>query len=81
LSVHVSRGTDNLRVKWTETAPMNAGYCDIADGGFGSKLLDITIAEHLQGSYTRTYTEGGTEVDIILPSLLFSDTPSSPLPS
>jgi two-component sensor histidine kinase len=78
LSVHVSRSTDDLRVKWTETAPMNAGYCDIADGGFGSKLLDITINEHLQGSYTRTYTEDGTEIEIILPGKLISDIPSNP---
>ena len=72
LSVHVSRSTDDLHVKWTETAPMNAGYCDIADGGFGSKLLDITINEHLQGSYTRTYTEDGTEIEIILPGKLIT---------
>jgi hypothetical protein len=57
--------------------PLKTGYCDIADGGFGSKLIDLIINEQLQGSYTRTYTESGMEIAIILPrKLFFSDTPS-----
>jgi hypothetical protein len=32
----------------------------------------------LQGSYTRTYTEDGTEIEIILPGKLISDIPSNP---
>jgi two-component sensor histidine kinase len=78
LGIHVSRGTDDLRIKWSEFAPMKTGYCDIADGGFGSKLLDLTINEQLQGRYARTYTEGGIDIEIILPDKLFSDIPSNP---
>jgi hypothetical protein len=55
--------------------PARNGYCVIADGGFGSKLIDLIINEQLQGSYTRTYTEDGMDIEISLPGKLFSDTP------
>ena len=73
LRVHVSRDTDDLRVRWTETAPIKTAYFDIADGGFGSKLLDLTINEQLQGRYARTYTQAGPDIEIILPAKLFSN--------
>ena len=73
LGVHVSRTTDDLRIEWTESVPAKTGYCDIADGGFGSKLLDLIINEQLQGRYARTYTEDGMDIEIILPGKLFID--------
>jgi two-component sensor histidine kinase len=78
LGVHISRGIDDLRIKWTERAPVKTGYSDAADGGFGSKLLDLTINEQLQGSYARTCTQGGMDIEIILPGKLFNDIPSNP---
>ncbi|WP_439926144.1 sensor histidine kinase [Nitrobacter sp. JJSN] len=78
LSVHISRGGDDLRIKWTERAPVKKGYADTADSGFGSKLLDLIINEQLQGSYARICTEGGMDIEIILPGKLFSDVPSNP---
>jgi hypothetical protein len=57
---------------------VKTGYSDAADGGFGSKLLDLTINEQLQGSYARTCTQGGMDIEIILPNTLFSDIPSNP---
>jgi len=83
IGVRISRDTDDVRVEWTESVPARTGYCVIGDGGFGSKLLDLIINEQLQGSYTRTYTEDGMDIEIILPGKLFSDAPSyhSILPS
>jgi hypothetical protein len=71
-------GIDDLRIKWTERMPVKTGYSDAADGGFGSKLLDLTINEQLQGSYARTCTQGGMNIEIILPGKLFNDIPSNP---
>jgi two-component sensor histidine kinase len=77
IGVRIRRATEDLHIKWAERVPLKTGYCDIADGGFGSKLIDLIINEQLQGSYTRTYTESGMEIAIILPrKLFFSDTPS-----
>jgi two-component sensor histidine kinase len=83
LGVHISRGIDELRIEWSERAAGATGYSDAADIGFGSKLLDLTINEQLQGSYVRTCTEGGMDIKIILPDKLFSEIPSHPsiLPS
>ena len=76
LGVHISRDIDDLRIMWTERAPVTTGYSDTADSGFGSKLLDLTINEQLQGSYVRTWTVGGMDIEIILPGNLFGDIPS-----
>ncbi|WP_439924436.1 sensor histidine kinase [Nitrobacter sp. JJSN] len=78
LSVRISRDIDDLRVMWTERAPVTTDYSDAADSGFGSKLLDLTINEQLQGSYVRTWTVGGMDIEIILPGKLFSYVPSNP---
>jgi hypothetical protein len=78
LSVRISRDIDDLRVMWTERAPVTTDYSDGADSGFGSKLLDLTINEQLQGSYVRTWTVGGMDIEIIVPGKLFSDIPSNP---
>jgi two-component sensor histidine kinase len=78
LSVHISRGIDDLRIQWTERAPGIAGCSDSADAGFGSKLLDLTINDQLQGNYARSCIEGGMDIEIILPRKLFSDVPSNP---
>ncbi|WP_245270093.1 sensor histidine kinase [Nitrobacter hamburgensis] len=78
LGVHISRGIDDLRIKWIERVPVKTGYSDAADSGFGSKLLDLTINKQLQGSYARTYPEGGMDIEIILPGKLFGDIPSNP---
>lgn len=75
LSVHISRGIDDLRIKWTERSPLKTGCFDTADSGFGSKLLDLIIDEQLQGSYARTCTERGMDIEIILPGIWFSDIP------
>jgi two-component sensor histidine kinase len=73
LGVHISRGIDDLHIKWNERGPVKTGYADAADGGFGSKLLDLIINEQLQGSYARVCTEYGMDIEIILPGKLFSD--------
>jgi hypothetical protein len=79
LGVHISRGIDDLRIRWTERAAGATGYSDAADTGFGSKLLDLTINEQLQGSYVRTWTDdGGIDIEITLPGKLFSEIPSNP---
>ncbi|WP_041358397.1 sensor histidine kinase [Nitrobacter hamburgensis] len=78
LGVRISRDIDDLHVMWTERAPVTTDYSDAADSGFGSKLLDLTINEQLQGSYVRTWTVGGMDIEIILPRKLFSDIPSNP---
>ena len=57
---------------------MTTDYFVAAESGFGSKLLDLIINEQLQGSYARTCTEGGMDIEIILPGKLFSDIPSNP---
>jgi two-component sensor histidine kinase len=49
--VHISRGIDERCIKWTERVAGATGYSDAADTGFGSKLLNLTINEQLQGSY------------------------------
>jgi two-component sensor histidine kinase len=67
LSVNISRGVDELRITWTERSPVKAGCSDIAESGFGSKLLDLIIDEQLQASYACTYTERGMDFEIILP--------------
>ncbi|WP_300181489.1 HWE histidine kinase domain-containing protein [Bradyrhizobium sp.] len=81
LSVHISRGTDDLRIKWIERVAVKMDCSNAMDGGFGSKLLDFIINQQLQGSYARTCTEAGMDIEIILPNKLFSDPPSNPLPS
>jgi two-component sensor histidine kinase/integral membrane sensor domain MASE1 len=79
LGVHISRGIDDLRIRWTERVTGATGYSDAADTGFGSKLLDLTINEQLQGSYVRTWTDdGGIDIEITLPGKLFSEIPSNP---
>lgn len=78
LGVHISRHIDDLRIKWTEKASVTRGYPDAQDSGFGSKLLDLTINKQLHGSYARTCTKGGMDMEIILPGTLFSDFPSRP---
>ena len=56
------------------TAPKLLAWCNAATVNVaGSKLLDLIINEQLQGSYTRSYTEGGMEIEIILPRQQFSD--------
>ncbi len=77
LSIHISRDIDDLRITWTERGPMTTDYIVAAESGFGSKLLDLVINQ-LQGSYARSCTEGGTDIEIILPGKLFSDIPSNP---
>ena len=77
LSIHISRDIDDLRITWTERGPMTTDYIVAAESGFGSKLLDLIINQ-LQGSYARSCTEGGTDIEIILPGKLFSDIPSNP---
>jgi two-component sensor histidine kinase/integral membrane sensor domain MASE1 len=78
LGVHISRGIDELRIRWTERAAGVTGYSDAADTGFGSKLLDLTINEQLQGSHARTCTEDGMDIEITLPGKLFSEIASCP---
>jgi two-component sensor histidine kinase len=77
LGVHISRGIDELYIKWTERAPVKTGYSDGAEIGFGSKLLDLAINQQLQGSYTRVRAEGGLDIEMMLPRKLFSDVPSN----
>ena len=77
LGVHISRDIDGLRIKWTEKAPVQTGYSDAAESGFGSKLLDLAINQQLHGNYVRARTEDGLDIEIILPSKLFSEVPSS----
>ena len=77
LGVNISRDIDGLRIKWTEKAPVQTGHSDAAESGFGSKLLDLAINQQLHGNYARARTEGGMDIEIILPSKLFSDVPSS----
>jgi hypothetical protein len=59
---------------------VKAGRSDIADSGFGSKLLDLVIDEQLQGSYACTYSERGMDFEIILPGNCFV-APQPNLPS
>lgn len=73
LEVRIIRGIDDLRIKWTERTPVKTGYADAADGGFGSKLLDLIINEQLQGSYARTRIDGGMDIEVVLPDKLFGD--------
>ncbi|PKP96116.1 MAG: histidine kinase, partial [Alphaproteobacteria bacterium HGW-Alphaproteobacteria-13] len=39
-----------------------------ADGGFGSKLLALTIERQLRGSFCRTYTSAGLLFEMIIPA-------------
>lgn len=84
LKIHISRNIDDLRIEWTERASVIAGYSHTAKGGFGSKLLDLTIKSQLQGDYSRTWPDDGMDIEIILPDRLFSSPPltnAAPLPS
>ncbi|MEP9373598.1 HWE histidine kinase domain-containing protein [Mesorhizobium sp. KR1-2] len=67
LEVHISRNIDELHIKWTERASGLTGRADAAIGGFGTKLLDLTIKLQLRGSYTRTWTMDRLDIEIILP--------------
>lgn len=78
LEVHISRGSEELRIKWTERAAGAAGYSDAVDSGFGSKFLDLTINEQLQRNYARTWTEDGVDIEITLSGKLFSEIRSYP---
>ena len=79
LGVHISRGIDDLRIKWNERATrVTTDFSFAAESGFGSKLLDLTINQQLQGSYVRTCREGGMNIEIVLPRNLFRDIPSKP---
>lgn len=40
-------------------------------------LYFLAINQQLHGNYARARTEGGMDIEIILPSKLFSDVPSS----
>jgi hypothetical protein len=76
LRIHISRDIDGLRIMWTEKAPLQ-GYSCTAESGFGSKLLDLAINQQLHGTYARTRTDGGMDIEIILPNKLFSEAPPS----
>jgi two-component sensor histidine kinase len=78
LGVHINRGIDDLHIKWTEKTRRTTDHSDAVDRGFGSKLLDLIINDQLKGSYARNCTEGGINIEIILPGELFNDVPSNP---
>jgi two-component sensor histidine kinase len=75
LGIHISRDIDGLRITWTEKAPVQTGYSNAPESGFGSKLLDLAINQQLHGTYARTPTDGGMDIEIILPNKLFSEAP------
>ncbi len=75
LRIHISRNIRDLNIKWCERFAVMTGYSDASNDGFGSKLLDLTIKSQLQGSHSRNWTEGGVDIEIILPGKLCSSTP------
>jgi PAS domain S-box-containing protein len=68
LSLRFQRGSGRIRLAWVERggAPPPP---EIADGGgFGSKLLALTIERQLKGSFCRTFTAAGLTFEMIIPS-------------
>lgn len=67
LAVRFQHGGGRIRLEWVERggAPPPAGT---ADGGFGSKLLALTIERQLRGSFCRTYTSAGLLFEMIIPA-------------
>ena len=66
LTLRFQRGGGRIRLEWAErggTPPAKH-----ADGGFGSKLLAMTIERQLRGSYCRTFTSGGLLFEMIIPA-------------
>lgn len=67
LTLHFQRGGGRVRLEWAErggTPPLP----EVADGGFGSKLLALTIERQLRGSYCRTFTPAGLLFEMIIPA-------------
>lgn len=72
LSVHISRNADDVHIRWTENGFTPSIQPDVGSGGFGSKLLDLTLKSQLRGNYARNMTSTGMDIDIVLPITLFS---------
>lgn len=71
LSLHFQRGGGRIRLAWTErrgSETIGRGVSlESADGGFGSKLLALTIERQLKGSFCRTFTPAGLTFEMIIP--------------
>jgi two-component sensor histidine kinase/integral membrane sensor domain MASE1 len=78
LEVHIRRDIDELHINWKEKASRPNDPPGITAGGFGSKLLDLTIKSQLRGSYSRTWTAGRMDIEITLPGKLFHAVPHEP---
>lgn len=76
LEIQTSRNADDVHIKWTETGSGPHRRPAATTGGFGSKLLDLTIKSQLRGDYTRSWGNSGVDIEMVLPGKLFRD-PSS----
>lgn len=81
LRVRISRNIKDLHIRWCERSAAMMDNSDASNDGFGSKLLDLTIKSQLQGSYARSWTDGGMDIDIVLPAKLFNSASAAPPPS
>ena len=63
LHVAISRCACSLRVLWNETAPRIPAL-PATEGGFGSRLLKVTIETQLRGEIVRRQRQGSLAVDM-----------------
>lgn len=75
LQVEVQQAGGNFLVHWREQGSHMQPIAIKAAGGYGSKLLDLTIKSQLRGEYSRQWTAEGLMIEIILPGTLFAALP------
>jgi two-component sensor histidine kinase len=75
LEIGIHCTADEVRIDWAENDFKPSGRPLGNGGGFGSKLLDLTIKSQLQGRYSRNLTDLGMCIEVVLPRKLFSPGP------
>lgn len=58
---------DAICVAWRESVPGYSPPADPAHEGFGSRLLRMAVEGQLSGSFTRTYSDDGLDIELTIP--------------
>lgn len=67
LSLRFQCDKGRIRMLWAETAGAPPGQ-EAAGGGFGSKLLSLTIERQLKGRFSREFTPAGLRFEMDIPA-------------
>ena len=68
LAVSVERDGDCVVVRWREQCPQAPDPVDLESGGFGSRLLRMTVEGQLEGSMEHDWREEGLAVTLRIPA-------------